>query len=267
MLRFGIPFWTCNPAPIQVKFWEWTTLMGPYPQGKRWNSTSWALIYLKREWKMKQYEELPQEDTDSKPKLNLFSKIQLSTSQKIILWASEASPAWSCRIITARPWARCLVNPHPWSQIPDSCVPYGPTWAVSPPNFRRFPPKSFLGFTAKTAKFHWKWRFLTQKTVQFRKIFSARFARQGGSVCVCTFFVITLPAVPWWHRSRSQKTRFVIILTHPALAALLTMLVLPLYARPSITTLYLLPPLLSPLLPSTSNYPRRGEARLRTDRW
>ena len=27
-----------NPAPIQVKFWEWTTLMGPYQYGKRWNS-------------------------------------------------------------------------------------------------------------------------------------------------------------------------------------------------------------------------------------
>ena len=33
-----------NPAPIQVKFWEWTTLMGPYQQAKRWNSTSWTLI-------------------------------------------------------------------------------------------------------------------------------------------------------------------------------------------------------------------------------
>ena len=32
-----------NRAPIQVKFSAWTTLMGPYQQGKHWNSTSWAL--------------------------------------------------------------------------------------------------------------------------------------------------------------------------------------------------------------------------------
>ena len=30
-------------SPNELKFWEWSTLMGPYLQGKRWNSTSWAL--------------------------------------------------------------------------------------------------------------------------------------------------------------------------------------------------------------------------------